>query len=173
MVLQKKDTVTTLMGLQSRKGDKYESNNMQTNATLHLCLGPKGRYPIHWMSLQADLISLGKLGKASLRKCHMGTGRPWVQLFFPAPPRAWQTEGWWGGCHCLHWAWSWTPGGKAYKRHRSQEVPNSGRRVGWQCWECGVGGLLQRARGRHSYLKNYKIRQGVTDAENKILDTRG
>lgn len=34
-----------------------------------------------------------------------------------------------------------------------------------------VGGLLQKARGSHSYLKNYKIRQRVTDVENKILVT--
>lgn len=36
-----------------------------------------------------------------------------------------------------------------------------------------VGGLLQKARGSHSYLKNYEIRQRVTDVENKILVTRG
>lgn len=46
-MLRKNDTVTTLMGLQSRKGDKYESNDMQTNVTVHLCLVPKGRYTVH------------------------------------------------------------------------------------------------------------------------------
>lgn len=72
MMLRKKDTVTTLMGLQSRKGDKYESNNMQTNVTLCLCPAPKGRYTIHWLSLLGRLDLLGKVREGFPKKQSYG-----------------------------------------------------------------------------------------------------